>query len=262
MAQQFPHQPREATARPQEHGSDWDKRVDSWEEIASTAAFQRFAQRVREFACPRPDDLVVDLGAGTGLLTLALATQVERVVAVDASPAMLERLSEHAREARLPNIEVVVADLRSLPLPDESVTLAVSSYAFHHLDDTGKELALAELRRVLAPGGRLVICDMMFSLSLEPRDRAIIWSKLRLLAQQGPSGLLRIARNGYRVARGRWEHPAPPAAWERMLAARHFVDIAAEPLDHEAGVVVARRPEPVPGLATPAARPAAGARSR
>ena len=230
-----------ASCQPGRSGG-WDDRVESWDAVAASAAFQGFAARVRELADLRADDRVVDLGAGTGLLTLALAADVERVIAVDASPPMLARLSERVEEAGLANVETVVADLCSLPLEDQSVTLAVSNYAFHHLDDVRKELALSEVRRVLVPGGRLVVCDMMFSLSLRARDRAIVASKLRLLLRRGPAGILRIARNALRIVRGHWEHPAPPERWREMLAARHFVDAVVAPLEHEAGVAVARRP--------------------
>ena len=223
--------------------SEWDERVESWHEVAASPAFQRVARRVRELADPCAGDRVVDLGAGTGLLTLALAGEVEWVVAVDSSAAMLSRLSEQAEEGGVANVESVVADLRSLPLADQSVTLAVSSYAFHHLDDAGKQLALSEARRVLVPGGRLVVCDMMFSLSLAPRDRAIIASKLRLLTRRGPAGLARITRNMWRVVRGCWEQPAPPQRWREMLEQRHFVDVVVLPLEHEAGIALARRPQ-------------------
>jgi len=221
---------------------EWDGRVQNWEEVAESPVFQRLAERVVHLAAPRADDIVVDLGAGTGLLTLALAAQVETVIAVDASPAMLERLAERAQQANAANIELRVADLRSLPLPDASVTLAVSNYAFHHLDDRAKELALAELRRVLVPGGRLVVCDMMFSLSLNEDDRRIVSEKLRLLARQGLPGLVRIARNGWRIVRGRWERPAPVGLWQEMLLRRSFIDVSVMRLENEAAVAIARRP--------------------
>jgi ubiquinone/menaquinone biosynthesis C-methylase UbiE len=221
---------------------EWDARVQNWEEVAELPVFQRLAERVVELAAPRSNDVVVDLGAGTGLLTLALAARVETVIAVDASPAMLGRLDERARQANAANIKLRVADLRSLPLPDASVTLAVSNYAFHHLDDPGKELALAELRRVLVPGGRLVICDMMFSLSLNEDDRRIVSEKLRLLARQGLPGLARIARNGWRIMRGRWERPAPVGLWQEMLLRRSFADVSVIRLENEAAVAIARRP--------------------
>jgi len=224
----------------------WDQRVDSWEEVSQSPAFKRLAREVLADARPTQADRVVDLGCGTGLLSLALAPLVSTVVAVDASPAMLGRLLENAHGEGITNLETCAADLRSLPLPDESVTLAVSNYAFHHLDGAGKELALSEVRRVLVPGGRLVICDMMFELSLRAHDLSVIGSKLRLLARRGPAGLVRIARNGARILARRWEHPAAVTTWEHMLVARHFHSAQVRLLEHEAGLAFATRPA-VPG---------------
>ena len=78
---------------------------------------------------------------------------------------------------------------------------------------------------MLVPAGWLVVCDMMFALSLQARDRALIGHKLAAVAREGPAGLLRIVRNAGRVATGRWEHPAPPEVWERMLRDRGFENV-------------------------------------
>jgi ubiquinone/menaquinone biosynthesis C-methylase UbiE len=224
----------------------WDQRVEAWETVASTEAFLAIRDRIVELAEARPDDLVVDLGAGTGLLALALAPRVRELVAVDISERMLERLDNAALADGIHNVDLLPADLRRLPLDDESATLVVSNYAFHHLDDAGKELALAEARRILRPGGRLVICDMMFSLSLEPRDRRLVVEKVAALLKRGPAGVLRILRNAVRVLAGRWEQPATPQTWQRMLVARGFEEVRIELLEQEAAVAVARRPELVP----------------
>jgi ubiquinone/menaquinone biosynthesis C-methylase UbiE len=220
----------------------WDERVEAWEEVATSPAFLAIRDRVVELADPRVDDCAVDLGAGTGLLTLALAPHVQELVAVDISERMLERLDDRAAADGIDNVEPLLADLRRLPLEDECATLVVSNYAFHHLDDPGKELALAEARRILRPGGRLVICDMMFSLSLEPRDRRLVWEKVRGLLRRGPAGVVRILRNGARVVAGRWEQPATPESWREMLEARGFEQVRIELLAHEAAVAVGRRP--------------------
>jgi ubiquinone/menaquinone biosynthesis C-methylase UbiE len=233
---------------------DWDERVAAWEEVAASSAFLAIRDRIVELAEPRRDDRVVDLGAGTGLLALALAPHVWELVAVDISERMLERLDDTAAADGVHNIELLVADLRRLPLEDESATLVVSNYAFHHLDDPGKELALAEARRILRPGGRLVICDMMFSLSLEARDRQLVWEKVRSLLKRGPMGVVRILRNAARLAAGRWERPAAPQTWEQMLVARGFEQVRIELLEHEAAVAVARRPQ----VSSAAARARAG----
>jgi ubiquinone/menaquinone biosynthesis C-methylase UbiE len=155
---------------------------------------------------------------------------------------MLDRLDAHAEENGISNVTTVAADMRTLPFEDESFDAVVSNYAFHHLVDADKAIALAEARRVLVPGGRLVVCDMMFSLSLQPRDRKLLAEKVVAIAKRGPSGLLRIARNAGRAVVGAWEHPATPEAWEQMLVDRHFAQVRVELLVNEAGLATARRP--------------------
>lgn len=231
-----------APARTVEDPYDWDSRVEAWEEVSATDAFRALRDRILEEAAPRSDERALDLGAGTGLLTRALAPRVASVAALDISEAMLERLDAKAAADGIPNIEVVAGDMRSLPFADEEFDLVVSNYAFHHLDDEAKELALAETRRVLRPGGRLVVVDMMFSLSLQPRDRRLVLSKIRAIAARGPAGILRIARNAGRLAMGNWEHPTSPETWEAMLLERRFEDVRVEVLQQEAGLATATRP--------------------
>jgi ubiquinone/menaquinone biosynthesis C-methylase UbiE len=223
-------------------GTPWDGRVDAWEGVARTPGFIELRERITRLASPLPQDCVLDLGAGTGLLTLALAPRVRTVEAVDASPPMLARLREHAEAARYRNVTTTVADLRSLPLPDCAYTLVVSNYAFHHLDHAGKALALSEARRVLRPGGRLVIGDMMFRLSLRRRDRRLVAGKVIAIARRGPAGAVRLARNAARLGMGRWEHPESPESWADLLAERHFRDISILLLAHEGGIATAHRP--------------------
>lgn len=220
----------------------WDRRSANWDDVCATPGFQDLANRVRDAAALRRDDRVVDLGAGTGLLSLRVAAEVKRVTAVDSSRAMLVGLEANAKNLRYDNILTVFADMRSLPLPDESATLVVSNYAFHHLSDAEKHVALAEARRILVPGGRLVISDMMFRVGMDARSRRLLRSKVVALGRLGPGGVLRLARIAARIAVGRWEHPAPPETWARMLEERHYVDVSVEPLHHEGGIALARRP--------------------
>jgi len=100
---------------------------------------------------------VCDLGAGTGRLTLLMAARARHVVAVDAVPALLDRLQRRARSAGLSNITVVRAGFVPLPLADDSVHLAVACSVFTHEASSGTERALHEAERIVEPGGQVAI---------------------------------------------------------------------------------------------------------
>ena len=104
------------------------------------------------------DSLVVgDLGCGTGALTEVLAPSVSRVIAVDASKAMLA--SARRRLGDAPNVELRQGALESLPVDAGALDVAILFLVLHYVPEPS--LALAEARRVLAPGGRLLVVDMM-----------------------------------------------------------------------------------------------------
>lgn len=105
--------------------------------------------------------VVGDLGCGTGLLSAMLAPHVAQVVAVDGSTEMLTAARD--RIAAFPNVALHVGDLEQLPLADGSLDLATLSLALHYVPDPAR--AVLEAHRVLRPGGRLIVIDMM------PHDR-------------------------------------------------------------------------------------------
>jgi 2-polyprenyl-3-methyl-5-hydroxy-6-metoxy-1,4-benzoquinol methylase len=78
---------------------DWNQHVRQTEDLARTLGFRRLRDRIVALAEPQPDDVVVDVGAGTGLLSLALAPRVRRVWGIDISPAMMEYLRVKAASA-------------------------------------------------------------------------------------------------------------------------------------------------------------------
>jgi ubiquinone/menaquinone biosynthesis C-methylase UbiE len=222
--------------------ADWDRRCDAWDVICASAPFVVLRDAVLAEASITRDQSVIDLGCGTGLLALAAAPAASQVLAVDISAPMLRRLAEHAAERDLTNVELVHGDMRRLPLADQSADVVISCYAFHHLVDDGKELAAAEVFRVLRPGGRLVVADMMFQLSIRARDRRIILQKVRLMLRRGVPGVVRLVKNAARIVGGRWEHPASTMWWETMLARRGFVLVGCRELANEAGIAFATKP--------------------
>jgi ubiquinone/menaquinone biosynthesis C-methylase UbiE len=223
-------------------GKDWDQHVLDAEELANSDGFARLRDEIVRLARPEPDDVVVDVGAGTGLLTLALAPRVAKVCAVDISEAMLDYLEMKAAAANLANVETAPANAVSLPLADGSASLVVSNYCYHHLADEDKERGIAEVSRVLQEGGRVVIGDMMFRVQVtDPRNRHVLASKIRAFLRRGPAGLLRLLKNALRLLLGRWEQPADANWWRRALERAGYTDIRIHLLEHEGGIVTARR---------------------
>ena len=117
------------------------------------------AERVLEAAALRPGDTVLDLGSGLGLLTLATHDRIGDgwVIAVDPSVAALDELLQRAHELRARGITYLVGDAAVLPLPDECVDAVLIRSALARVDDV--DAAVAELARVLRPGGRVSLCE-------------------------------------------------------------------------------------------------------
>ena len=222
---------------------DWDSRVPHAELMARSPGFKDLRDRILALAGPDSGQTVVDVGAGTGLLTLAVAPGVEHVWAIDFSPAMCEYLAVKAASAGLENVDVVVASAASLPLVDSVADLVISNYCLHELGHEDKMLALGEAMRVLRPGGRLVFGDMMFSLNpMAVRDRTVVTDKIRSLASRGLPGIWRIVKNGFRLLSGRWEAPANVDWWQQALRTAGFERIDIQTLSHEGGIAVAYAP--------------------
>ena len=122
---------------------------------------------------------VLDLGCGAGTDLLVAAQMVGgggRAVGVDMTSSMLERAGESARAMGLANVELHESLIESLPLPDGSIDVVISNGVIDLVPD--KEAVFAELDRVLRPGGRLQIADVVIhtEVSEDARDRIDLWT--------------------------------------------------------------------------------------
>ncbi|MGH2908574.1 MAG: class I SAM-dependent methyltransferase [Solirubrobacteraceae bacterium] len=213
------------------------------EQIAARPGFRALRDQIVALADPRESCQVLDVGAGTGLLTLAIAPHVTHVWALDVSPAMCDHLRGVLAADDLTNVGVVTGDATRLPFQNAAFDLVVSNYCLHHLTHAGKRHAIAEIRRVLRPGGQIVIGDMMFELGLgTTRGRTVLRRFASTMIRRGPAGILRLTTNLARAATGRGEHPAGMPWWRHELTAAGFVEINARECEHEGGIVAARAP--------------------
>ena len=114
---------------------------------------------------------VIDLGAGTGQFTLAVAGHAARVVAVDVSPEMLARLEANVSQAGATNVECVRAGFLTYEHAGKPADLVYTRYALHHLPDFWKAIALARAAAMLAPGGLLRLWDVVYG--FDPADAPV-----------------------------------------------------------------------------------------
>jgi ubiquinone/menaquinone biosynthesis C-methylase UbiE len=136
------------------------KHFDRWSETYERGRGAQRLQGLQSAALAalalNPDDVLLDLGCGTGAAVREAAASVHRAVGIDLSPAMIEQARTLA--AGFDNVEFRVSDVSGpLPFADREFTAIVCTTAFHHFPRPLE--TIAEMSRVLGPGGRLVIAD-------------------------------------------------------------------------------------------------------
>ena len=131
------------------HAADYDRAV--------AAVERRLLGDQRGWATSRARGRVLELAVGTGLNLPRYPDAVEHVLGIDVSEQMLERARARIADQRLARVEVRQGDVEHLDLPDASVDCVVSTYSLCTVADPAA--VLREARRVLVPGGRLVLVE-------------------------------------------------------------------------------------------------------
>lgn len=220
----------------------WAKASAVWDDQVSGGLRRVIDATLDEVRSAPPLGVVLDAGAGTGILTIPLAADADRVIALDLSESMLAHLKDRAEKAGVTNIETCVSSIEGADVRPGSVDVIVSSYVLHHLRDRDKDQFVRRAATWLRPGGRLVIADVMVGRGATAEDRAILGDKALAMLRRGPGGVWRVAKNALRLLIRTRERPIGVEAWCRLLGAAGFVDVTATRIVAEAALVTGRVP--------------------
>ncbi|HEX3155605.1 MAG TPA: methyltransferase domain-containing protein [Candidatus Angelobacter sp.] len=119
---------------------------------------QEALDRIVQWADAGPEDTVLDVACGPGLLACAFARVAKHVTGIDTTPAMLEQARKTQEEQGLKNVTWLPGNVYSLPSPEGQFSIVSSRFVFHHLQDP--IAALKEMKRVCKPSGKIVVADM------------------------------------------------------------------------------------------------------
>jgi ubiquinone/menaquinone biosynthesis C-methylase UbiE len=141
----------------------WGKTYDFFVGLMTLRQEPKVRQATLELAKIRPGDCILEVGCGTGSLTLAAKTKAgpqSQVYGVDIAPDMIAAARQKAARAGQ-DVQFQVGRIETIPFPDGKFNLVLSSLMMHHVTGAdAKQKGIAEILRVLIPGGRLLIVDI------------------------------------------------------------------------------------------------------
>jgi len=144
---------------------------------AKTIADEKALQLLIDSVGAGPADTVLDVACGGGNVVCAFAGVVQHATGIDMTPAMVDRASRMAAEKGLSNVTWDRGDVVSLPYPDGAFSIVVTRFSFHHFPDP--LVVLMEMKRVCAPGGRVLVADMHTSVDQAQADAFNLMELLR-----------------------------------------------------------------------------------
>ena len=199
-----------------------------------------------EAALIKPGETVLDLGSGAGNDVFIASTLVGaegKVIGLDMTADMVARARQNAEKLGRTNVEFVLGEIEAIPLPDAAIDLVVSNCVLNLVPN--KIAAFAEIHRVLKPGGRFAISDVVLQGTLPPAlaDASLLYVGCVAGAQQEAEYLATIAAAGFRdvVVQKSREIELPASAIAEALAPAEAEAFAASGVKIKSITVVARR---------------------
>lgn len=194
-----------------DHAMRFDRKASQYDD-RDRPIYQACCEIVRDSIEPRADDVVVDLGAGTGAIGLSVAPAVKKVILRDISEGMLEQARGKAASQGQANVDIDQGRFLA-PNYDGPATVVTSNFAMHHLDDVDKRVAIGRIAQYQPR--RFVLGDVMLFGDSDPADPAY-----------DPSV----------------DDPATVGHLTAAMTAAGFELRRVEPVTDQAGVIVAEQP--------------------
>jgi demethylmenaquinone methyltransferase/2-methoxy-6-polyprenyl-1,4-benzoquinol methylase len=191
------------------------KRYDAFNTVASFGRDEAWRRLAVRMAAPEHVERGLDAASGTGKLAAALASQATHVTALDFSAAMLQQSKFILEHQHLEDrVHPLQGDVLALPFPDDTFDCATIGFGLRNLDDI--PMGLAEFKRVLKPGGRLVVLDIV-------KPKNIVSKAVYTIGFRWALPLVGWALSGSRTA-----YQYLPASVERYLSPRELVAAMSE----------------------------------
>jgi ubiquinone/menaquinone biosynthesis C-methylase UbiE len=153
----------------------WAPYYDLFTNILTLGQAWRLRKMTVDHALIKPGDSILDVGCGTGDVTIPARVRAGmngHAYGIDPAPEMIAVAQEKAKRKHI-EIDFRVGVIEALPFPDSSMDVVTSSLMMHHLNDELRVRGLAEIYRVLKPGGRVLIFDFM-------RPTKSFWNRLSI----------------------------------------------------------------------------------
>lgn len=136
--------------------------IDQFTKTASSysaiASHSDALNKLIEITSPTEDDLVLDVACGSGIVTLAFAKKVKHITGIDITKEMLREAEKSQIITGLKNIDWELGEADALPFADNTFTIVISRFSFHHFIEPKK--VLIEMLRVCKPGGTVMVADV------------------------------------------------------------------------------------------------------